>query len=89
MSLKIYSAEDLPENQWSILVKNSLYSSPEFARIWRTMNGREMFFMEDNNGEPAAGMTGIMFGRSFLSRFQSMPDGLYGGPGFVDNYPAE
>ncbi len=89
MSLKIYSAENLPENQWSILTKNSLYSSLEFARIWRTMNGREIFFLEDNGGKPTAGMAGIMFGWSLLSRFQSMPDGLYGGPYFADDYPAE
>ncbi len=86
MSLKIYSAEDLPGNLWSTITKNSLYSAPEFVRIWRTMKGRDIFFLEENGGRQTAGMAGVMFGRSFLSRFQSMPDGVYGGPYFSDDY---
>jgi hypothetical protein len=85
MSLKIYSAENLPVDQWSILTKNSLYCSAEFVRLWRTMNGRDIFFLEEDNNRIVAGMAGVMFGRSFLSRFQSMPDGVYGGPYYNEN----
>jgi len=86
MAFKICSAENLPGDEWSIIIKNSLYSSPEFVRIWRTMSGRDVFFLEENNGGLMAGMAGVMFGRSFLSRFQSMPDGLNGGPYYAENY---
>ncbi len=86
MAFKICSAEDLPGDQWSIITKNSLYSSPEFVRIWRTMSGRDVFFLEENGGKLLAGMTGVMFGRSFSGRFQSMPDGLNGGPYFTEDY---
>jgi len=89
MPFKIYSIDDLPGNEWSILTKNSVYSSPEFARVWRTMNGKEIFFTEENNGKLSAGMAGVIFGRYFLKRFQSMPDGLNGGAFFAEDCSIE
>lgn len=80
MSLKIYTADDLPGESWSELTGNSFYSSPQFVRLWRTINGHEIFFLDTATKNPVAGMAGVIFGSRFLRRFQSMPDGLSGGP---------
>jgi len=89
MALKIYSADNLSVHQWSVLTKNSLYYSPEFVSLWRTMKGRDIFFVEEEGEQLLAGMAGVIFGRSYLSRFQSMPDGVYGGPCFSENCTVE
>ncbi len=82
MRLLTFSAENLPRESWSVLTRNSIYASPEFARLWRPMNGRERFFICEPIDNPPAGMAGVVFGRCLLKRFQSMPDGLKGGPFF-------
>jgi len=82
MRLLTFSAENLPRQSWSALTRDSVYSSPEFARLWRTMNGRERFYICEPVDKPPAGMAGIVFGRGFLKRFQSMPEGFEGGPFF-------
>ena len=82
MSLKIYTSDDLPGESWSDLTGNLIYSSPPFARLWRTKNGREIFFLDGATDDPSAGMAGVIFGSRFFRRFQSMPDGLRGGPYF-------
>jgi hypothetical protein len=87
MSFKIYSADDLPEADWSILTSGSFFSSPGFIRIWRTAGGRDVFFLRENQDRPEAGLAGVIFGRGFLARFQSAPDGLYGGPFFAAGCP--
>jgi hypothetical protein len=85
MSLKVFSAGDLPKDRWSSLTDNSIYSSPEFAAVWCTMGGRELFLAEELGGRIVAGMAGNVFGRKIFRRFQSMPDGISGGPFFADD----
>lgn len=82
MSLKIYSAENLPKETWSHLTDNSFLSSPEFAQVWRTMRGREVFLAEEDDRGIRAGMAGVVFGTKYLRRYHSMPDGTSGGPFF-------
>ena len=53
------------------------------------MHGREVFLLQESNGVAEAGMAGVVFGRGVLRRFQSMPDGLYGGPYFKPNLAPE
>ena len=84
MPLKVYAAHDLPKAEWSKLAGNSIFSSPEFAIPWRTMGGREVFLAREESGMIRAGMAGVVFGRRFTRRFQSMPDGTFGGPFFSD-----
>jgi lipid II:glycine glycyltransferase (peptidoglycan interpeptide bridge formation enzyme) len=84
MSLKIFSEKNLPLDKWINLTDNSLYSSPQFVLVWKTMYKREIFMVLENEGIFKAGIAGMVYGNKFLRRFQSMPDGLAGGP-FFDN----
>jgi len=86
MSLKIYSADNLPKTEWSQLTGNCVYASPAFAATWRTMGGREIFAVDETDGIMSAGMAGIIFGGRVLPRLQSMPDGLPGGVYFAPEY---
>jgi len=61
------------------LTNNCVYVSPEFASVWRTMGGREVFLTQETDDGFLAGMAGIIFGSRLMPRFQSMPDGLPGG----------
>lgn len=85
MSFKVYSTKNLPREKWSQLTNDSIYVSPEFASAWNTKGGREVFIVEESSNGFAAGLAGITFGRGLLKRFQSMPDGLDGGPYFSDS----
>ncbi len=89
MSLKTFSADDLPKAEWADLTGHSFFSSPEFASLWRTVKGRELFIVENDRGAISAGIAGVIFGRKFWRRYQSMPDGFYGGPFFADGYPPD
>jgi hypothetical protein len=84
MPLKVYAASDLPKIEWSKLTGHSIFSSPEFASLWRTMGGRDVFLVLEESGAIKAGMAGVVFGGRFARRFQSMPDGTFGGPYFSD-----
>ena len=50
MPFSVYSSNDLPSGEWSFITKDSFFSSPEFARVWRAVNGAEAFFLEDEDG---------------------------------------
>ncbi|MEW5924060.1 MAG: GNAT family N-acetyltransferase [Candidatus Zixiibacteriota bacterium] len=79
MSLKEFSSDNLPRDEWSRLTGNCIYVSPEFASVWRTAGGREIFLVLESDGVMQAGIAGVIFGKKFLRRCQSMPDGLPGG----------
>jgi len=79
MAFHIYSAKDLPLEAWSSLTGNSFFASPAFASLWEVFGGSELFLADEEQGVLKAGMAGIVFGRKYLRRFQSMPEGLYGG----------
>lgn len=89
MPLKIFSDKSLPREEWSYLTNNSIYVSPEFVSIWKTKNGRAVFFADESNGKLRAGMAGVIFGKRFLKRFQSMPDSLNGGPFYIPGYDSK
>jgi Acetyltransferase (GNAT) domain len=79
MAFHIYSAKDLPLEAWSLLTGNSFFASPAFASLWETFGGHEVFLADEEQGILKAGMAGIVFGRKYLRRFRSMPEGFYGG----------
>ncbi|MCX6825640.1 MAG: hypothetical protein NTV06_00015, partial [candidate division Zixibacteria bacterium] len=79
MSFKILSSDELPGEEWSLLTGDSFLSSPAFASLWEIFDGRAVFLVEEENGALKAGMAGVVFGRKYIRRFKSMPDGLYGG----------
>ncbi|PKK84131.1 MAG: hypothetical protein CVT49_04865 [candidate division Zixibacteria bacterium HGW-Zixibacteria-1] len=84
MSLKVFSSDNLPKDEWSRLTGNCVYVSPGFASTWRALGGREIFLIFEENAAMRAGIAGVIFGGRFLRRFQSMPDGLPGGMFFSE-----
>ena len=82
MSLKEFSSDNLHRDEWARLTGNCIYVSPEFASVWRTTGGREIFLVQESDGAIQAGIAGVVFGKKFLRRYQSMPDGLPGGAFF-------
>jgi hypothetical protein len=55
----------------------SFLGSPAFARVFRTIGGRDVYWVAQLNGQPVAALTAVEFGHKPLKRLQSMPDGLY------------
>jgi hypothetical protein len=55
------------------------FCQPCFAELWRAKGGRPVAWIAHRNGEPVAALPGVEFGRAPYRRFQSMPDGGYGG----------
>jgi hypothetical protein len=60
------------------LSSDSLFLSPEFGDLWRTMNGRPVHWVVSYNDKKVALLPGVEFGSGPLTRFQSMPEGCYG-----------
>jgi hypothetical protein len=87
MSFRVYSCDNLPGQEWANLTADSLLSSPGFLSLWRIFGGREIYLAEEIEGKLVAGMAGAVFGGKFLSRFQSMPEGLYGGVFYATDIP--
>jgi len=83
MPLKIYSTDNIDREKWAKLTNNSFYSSPEFVSLWTAMDGRGIFIVDEDEELYQAGIAGIIYGRRFLRRFQSMPDGFKGGFHFL------
>ena len=86
MAYTNYSDREISEEQWSHLTGNSFFSSPQFLSIWRSKKGRPLYYLDEQNGKINAGIGGVVFGNGFFKRFDSMPDGLFGGPYFVSDY---
>ena len=72
-----YSAARLPTEISDRLGTVSLLGSPAFARLFRHVGGREVFWVVRINRNPVAVLTAVEFGRRPVKRLQSMPDGLY------------
>jgi hypothetical protein len=88
MAFKVYFSNNLPEQPWSQLTDDWIYTNPEFAEVWRSLKGKPVFLVEEKENSFRAGMAGIMFGKSMFRRFQSMPDGLKGGPVYAEDITA-
>lgn len=65
------------------LIGDRFFASRGFAEVWQAKGGRPVAWTVEADGELAAVLPGIEFGRGPWARFQSMPDGCYGGL-FVD-----
>ncbi len=71
------SGFELPDDIAIRLREASLFSSPEFARLWTAQGGSDVYWIAGEKSSPTAVLTGVEFGRKPSRRFQSMPDGLY------------
>ncbi|MHB8077763.1 MAG: GNAT family N-acetyltransferase [Candidatus Krumholzibacteriia bacterium] len=61
------------------LAGRRFFASSGFAALWRHRGGRPVVWLVESDGRVAAALPGVEFGRGPLARFQSMPDGCYGG----------
>lgn len=84
MAFIVCQPADVPVEQWRVLSRDSLFSSPDFVSVWEAWGARPIFFLEDDNGQVQAGMAGIVTGWWPVRRFESMTDGLYGGPFYAE-----
>jgi hypothetical protein len=71
-------AAALPDDLGAQLENFSLFASPSFAGLWRTMGGLPVCWLLREEGKIAAALTGVEFRPHPLTRFQAMVDGLYG-----------
>jgi hypothetical protein len=72
-----YSHNQLNHEISRRLNEESVFSSLGFCRLWRTVGGREVFWVLEDDNKPIAAMPGVEFGRWPVTRFQAMPDGCY------------
>lgn len=86
MAIKIFSKKDISEEKWNRLTDSSFLSSVQFASLWRAKKGKPIFFVDEEDGLYKAGLCGVVFGGGLFKRFDSMPDGLYGGVFFEPDY---
>ncbi len=68
---------DLDQAIVNALRDYSLYSSPDFARLWKAHGGRPVCWICRRGHEITGVLPGVEFGRGPLARLQIMPDGLY------------
>jgi hypothetical protein len=61
------------------LCGDSFFASGTFARLWETKGGCPVVYYLQDGSDIVAVLPGVEFGRFFLKRFMSMPDGCYGG----------
>jgi hypothetical protein len=61
------------------LLNDSFFSSKSFIDVWEAENGKGVVWTVENNQDILAVIPGIEFGYKPFCRFQSMPDGCYGG----------
>jgi len=78
INIQRLSATALPDDLGAHLETFSLFASPSFAGLWRTMGGLPVCWLLRQEGKVAAALTGVEFRPHPLTRFQAMVDGLYG-----------
>jgi hypothetical protein len=77
IKIERYSASQLPADIIVRLNNHSLYTSMDFARLWKTMGGRDIFWVAVCGGEFGAILPGVEFHHGPFTVFQSMPNGLF------------
>jgi hypothetical protein len=85
MDVTRHQASDLPDYVTRWVNRNSLFGSVPFARLWETLGGRVVYWLVRENDKVLALLQGIEFGKSLWTRFQAMPDGLYGELHFLES----
>lgn len=60
-----------------LIIKNSFFASPSFLNLWKTVGGRPLYLIVENNSSIVAVLPGVEFGWGLFKRFQALPDGLY------------
>jgi len=63
----------------ALLAGDRAFIHPDFATLWSHKGGTPVVWVLERFDQPVAVLPGVEFGRWPLTRFQSMPDGGYGG----------
>ena len=71
------SADELPVELALSLARLSLFSSPAFASLWKTIGGTDVYWVASEAGRLRAVLSGVEWRHWPIARFQSMPHGLY------------
>ncbi len=72
-----YIVSQLPPPVIERLNQFSLYTSIGFAALWRSMHGRDVYWVAHENDRMLAVLPGVEFHARPLTTFQSMPNGLF------------
>ncbi|HVP06348.1 MAG TPA: GNAT family N-acetyltransferase [Candidatus Acidoferrum sp.] len=72
-----YSVSQLPLPVIERLNHFSLYTSIGFAALWRSLRGRDVYWVALEDDRMLAALPGVEFHERPLTTFQSMPSGLY------------
>ena len=89
MGFEIYSDKNIPWEKWSVLTDDLFYASLDFMSLWKSKGGQPIFFVDEEQDKFRAGIGGIIFGRFPIKRYDSMPDGFYGGPFYAEECDLE
>ena len=76
---RVCKESEIPADAWNLLTINSIFASPEFLSVWRSLGGRPRFIICEKENKLVGGLAGVIFGRGFLRRFESIPRGFTGG----------
>lgn len=77
MRVRRLTFPDLPASIREYVDRGPLLASPQFARLWNSEHGHEVYWLVERDGGPQAVMTAVEFGIRPVRRLQAMPDGLY------------
>ncbi len=70
---------ELPPDIKQRMNSSSFLGSPDFARVFKTMGGSDVYWVVNDGGSPVMALTSVEFGHRPMKRLQCMPDGLYTG----------
>lgn len=80
MTVEKCTPADLDEPVLSAMRSHSLYTSAEFAQVWRAQKGTPVCWISRRGHEITGVLSGVEFGSGRIKRLQIMPDGLYARP---------
>jgi hypothetical protein len=78
MQILRHQLAELPFGEIEPLVRTSFFASPGFLNLWKVRGGTPVVWLVRIDGAVAAVLPGVEFGRGFLKRFHSTPNGCYG-----------
>lgn len=86
MDISIVSLDDSPEEFIDNLAQDFVFSSTNFARLWRTLGGNPVCLLLRVEGQTVGCMNAVEFGIGPLKTFQAMPNSCYSRILVADNY---
>jgi len=79
MRAQPHALRDFGVAELDVFCAGRFFTSATFAELWAAKGGRPVIWTLTEGDRTVAILPGVEFGRAFLRRFMSMPDGCYGG----------